>query len=172
MATDVIELFERAEAYLRGHFLLTSGRHSDVYFEKFMLLQHPGIVSELCGRLAAPFKGKKIATVVGPALGGLIYLAGPWAPFAACLVASPLVAAAMLAIRARTAREGDLEGSAMTRVIRSPAVISATVGGPMYFRGSGAAALCACAVSATAGSTPRTIAFRRRNSVNMGMSGG
>ena len=44
----------------------------------------------------------QIATVVGPALGGLIYLAGPCAPFAACLVASPLVATAMLSIRTRT----------------------------------------------------------------------
>jgi MFS family permease len=43
----------------------------------------------------------QIAMVVGPALGGLIYLAGPWAPFAACLVVSPLVALAMLAIRVR-----------------------------------------------------------------------
>jgi MFS family permease len=53
----------------------------------------------------------QIATVVGPALGGLIYLAGAWAPFAACLVASPLVAAAMLAIRVRPRGEsqsGDL----------------------------------------------------------------
>jgi MFS family permease len=46
----------------------------------------------------------QIATVVGPALGGLIYLAGPWAPFAACLLASPLVAAAMLSIRTRSVR--------------------------------------------------------------------
>jgi orotate phosphoribosyltransferase len=72
MTHDIIEMFERAGAYLRGHFLLTSGRHSDVYFEKFKLLQHPDIVSELCRRLAAPFRAKGIATVVGPTLGGIV----------------------------------------------------------------------------------------------------
>jgi len=59
----------------------------------------------------------QIATVLGPALGGLIYLAGAWAPFAACLVASPLVATAMLSIRARRqhdAPQGD--ANALERV--------------------------------------------------------
>jgi orotate phosphoribosyltransferase len=72
MTNDIIRVFERAGAYLHGHFLLTSGRHSDVYFEKFILLQHPDIVSDLCGRLAAPFKGKGITAVVGPTLGGIV----------------------------------------------------------------------------------------------------
>jgi orotate phosphoribosyltransferase len=72
MTNDIIAMFERAGAYLRGHFLLTSGRHSDVYFEKFMLLQHPDVVSDLCGRLAAPFQGRGVATVVGPTLGGIV----------------------------------------------------------------------------------------------------
>ena len=43
----------------------------------------------------------QVATVVGPALGGFIYLAGAWAPFAACLVASPLVATCMMLIGPR-----------------------------------------------------------------------
>jgi MFS family permease len=75
----------------------------------------------------------QIATVVGPALGGLIYLAGPWAPFAACLAVSPLVAIAMLSIRVRSASAAAGKGTtAMSRVIaglkylrRQPIVLGA-----------------------------------------------
>jgi MFS family permease len=57
----------------------------------------------------------QIATVLGPALGGLVYLIGPWAPFAACLVVSPLVAIAMLSIGVRI-RGTQSDSSALTRV--------------------------------------------------------
>ena len=43
----------------------------------------------------------RIATVIGPALGGVIYLFGPEATFAACLLQSLAVAGAMIAIRTR-----------------------------------------------------------------------
>ena len=75
----------------------------------------------------------QIATVAGPALGGLIYLAGAWVPFAACLVASPTVAAAMLSIRMRAPKNAAADGSsALGRVAdglrylrRQPAVLGA-----------------------------------------------
>lgn len=58
------------------------------------------------------------ATILGPALGGIAYLAGPWVPFAACLVVSPCVAASMLSIRVRAGREAAEEGStAWSRVV-------------------------------------------------------
>jgi MFS family permease len=73
----------------------------------------------------------QIATVLGPALGGLIYLIGPWAPFGACLVVSPLVAAAMLSIGVRIAGT-QAETSALKRVVaglaylrRQPVVLGA-----------------------------------------------
>jgi orotate phosphoribosyltransferase len=72
MNDDILKLFEQAKAYLRGHFLLTSGRHSEVYFEKFMLLQYPDIMTELCTTLAAPYQDKQVQTVVGPTLGGVV----------------------------------------------------------------------------------------------------
>jgi MFS family permease len=73
------------------------------------------------------------ATVIGPALGGLIYLAGPWAPFAACMVVSPLVATAMLSIRQpRVGAGAKEEASALSRVFaglkylrRQPVVLGA-----------------------------------------------
>ena len=72
MSSEILAMFEEAGAYLNGHFLLTSGRHSDVYFEKFMLLQHPKILGEVSKRLLEPFHSQQVATVIGPTLGGAI----------------------------------------------------------------------------------------------------
>ncbi len=69
---DVIETFERDGAILKGHFLLTSGRHSDVYFEKFQVLQHPDDVQALCSELAERFKGESVELVIGPTTGGVL----------------------------------------------------------------------------------------------------
>jgi orotate phosphoribosyltransferase len=72
MPDPIIAMFERAGAYLRGHFLLTSGRHSDVYFEKFALLAHPEVLEPLLKQVADRHRNDRIATVVGPTLGGAI----------------------------------------------------------------------------------------------------
>jgi orotate phosphoribosyltransferase len=68
----VMEIFERSNALLKGHFLLSSGRHSDVYFEKFQVLQYPQYVEILCSMLAQRFGKEKIDLVVGPTTGGII----------------------------------------------------------------------------------------------------
>lgn len=75
----------------------------------------------------------RIATVLGPALGGLIYLLGPQATFVSCLVQSLLVAAAMIALRTRVAPAVAQAGStALTRALdglrylrRQPVVLGA-----------------------------------------------
>ncbi|MBL8059877.1 MAG: orotate phosphoribosyltransferase [Chthonomonas sp.] len=66
------DLLESSGAILRGHFLLTSGRHSDVYFEKFRVLERPEVLSALCAEIAAHFAGKGITLVAGPTTGGII----------------------------------------------------------------------------------------------------
>ncbi len=68
---DLEALLIEAGAILRGHFVLTSGRHSDVYFEKFRILEHPPALSALCARIANEFTGK-IDLVAGPTTGGII----------------------------------------------------------------------------------------------------
>lgn len=58
-----------------GHFLLTSGRHSPFYFEKFRILEKPLITSVLCGRIAEMIQStvkENIDLVCGPATGGMI----------------------------------------------------------------------------------------------------
>lgn len=57
---------------MRGHFLLTSGRHSDVYVEKFRVLEQPAVLSRLCSEIAATFAGQAIDVVAGPTTGGII----------------------------------------------------------------------------------------------------
>lgn len=68
----IAELLESSGAILRGHFLLTSGRHSDVYFEKFRILERPEVLTALCAEIADNFRGHGISLVAGPTTGGII----------------------------------------------------------------------------------------------------
>ena len=69
---EIIQLFKDSHALLTGHFKLTSGRHSDVYYEKFTLLKQPSICTRLCEQMASLLKGSGVETVVGPTTGGII----------------------------------------------------------------------------------------------------
>jgi orotate phosphoribosyltransferase len=71
-SSEVLKLFEESGALLKGHFKLTSGRHSDVYYEKFALLKNPAICTKICMELATHFEKENVQTVVGPTLGGVI----------------------------------------------------------------------------------------------------
>jgi len=69
---DVIKIFKRTEALLEGHFLLTSGRHSNQYFQCAKVLQYPEYTSQICALIANHFKDHEIDTVIAPAMGGMI----------------------------------------------------------------------------------------------------
>jgi orotate phosphoribosyltransferase len=68
----VAELLKESGALLEGHFLLTSGRHSQFYVEKFRLLEQPRVTSQLCGEIARRFANDGIECVIGPVTGGII----------------------------------------------------------------------------------------------------
>lgn len=72
MHVDLGPMLERSGAILKGHFLLTSGRHSDTYVEKFRILEQPGILSTVCTEIADTFRFKGIDVVAGPTTGGII----------------------------------------------------------------------------------------------------
>jgi MFS family permease len=59
----------------------------------------------------------RVATIVGPALGGLIYLLGPGAAFAACLLQSLLVSVSMISIRTLVAPAIDKGSTGIQRAI-------------------------------------------------------
>ena len=70
--TSARELLESAGAVLRGHFLLSSGLHSDTYVEKFELIQHPDVAVPLCAQIADRYRDASVRTVAGPTTGGAI----------------------------------------------------------------------------------------------------
>lgn len=68
----ILKIFEETGVLLEGHFLLTSGRHSDRYLQCARVLQYPRYAEELCAELAGKFKAQDIDVCVGPAMGGII----------------------------------------------------------------------------------------------------
>jgi orotate phosphoribosyltransferase len=72
MTTNHLEgLLTERRALMRGHFQLASGRHADLYIEKFRILQWPDLTGEMCGMMAEAFRGKA-NLVAGPTTGGVI----------------------------------------------------------------------------------------------------
>lgn len=72
MTNEVLNLLEQAEGVLHGHFCLTSGLHSDIYFQCAKLYQYPEITSELGKRLAEKLSDIEFDTIVAPAIGAVI----------------------------------------------------------------------------------------------------
>ena len=71
--TDVVEILRNIGAVITdSHFVLTSGRHSDLYINKDALYPHTESTSEVGKLFAAKFDEQNIEVVVGPALGGII----------------------------------------------------------------------------------------------------
>jgi orotate phosphoribosyltransferase len=69
---EIMKIFEESNALLRGHFRLTSGRHSDVYFQCAKVLQYPKYNEQLCSIIAEKFRDADFDTVISPAIGGLV----------------------------------------------------------------------------------------------------
>ena len=72
MTENVEEIFRKSGAVLEGHFLLASGLHSPVYWEKFQVLQYPEYTEQLCRLIADHFRDRDIQVVAGPTTGGII----------------------------------------------------------------------------------------------------
>ena len=69
--TRAMEIFAETGALLEGHFILTSGRHSDKYMQCAKVFQHPDKAGELCSALAELFRDADIDLVIGPAVGAV-----------------------------------------------------------------------------------------------------
>ncbi|MFH1368540.1 MAG: orotate phosphoribosyltransferase [Elusimicrobiota bacterium] len=71
---QIKQLFEQHKALLSGHFLLSSGLHSDTYFQSALILQHPNEAEKLASALAGKILKDipEIDVVVSPAMGGII----------------------------------------------------------------------------------------------------
>ena len=69
---EILQVFRDCSALLEGHFVLSSGLHSNRYIQCALVLQHPRIAEQLCADLAAKLRPLGASAVAAPALGGVI----------------------------------------------------------------------------------------------------
>lgn len=69
---QMLTIFKESGALLEGHFQLTSGLHSNQYFQCAKVLQYPRYCELLCKGIAEHFAGMNVDVVVAPALGGIV----------------------------------------------------------------------------------------------------
>ena len=69
---EVLPRMREIGALLEGHFQLSSGRHSNRYFQCARVLQFPGLAKELGRLLAEQFNELEIDFVLSPAVGGIV----------------------------------------------------------------------------------------------------
>lgn len=72
MSDRVLEILGEVGALLQGHFLLTSGKHSNRYCQCAKLLMHPDKSEEVLKVVTEKVKNIDFDIVVGPAMGGII----------------------------------------------------------------------------------------------------
>jgi orotate phosphoribosyltransferase len=70
--SELMELMERKGAVLKGHFLLSSGRHSDTFVQKFRLFEDPRATKVAGEMLAAKFPDG-FDIVAAPAIGAVVF---------------------------------------------------------------------------------------------------
>jgi len=69
---STLDMFKSTGALLEGHFRLTSGRHSNTYFQCAKVLQYPEHLSTVCSLIAGHFRDFTVETVISPAIGGIV----------------------------------------------------------------------------------------------------
>jgi orotate phosphoribosyltransferase len=68
---ELLELFKKSEAVLEGHFLLSSGKHSQKYVQCEKLMQYPDRAQKVVAEVADKVRELGIDVIVGPAMGGI-----------------------------------------------------------------------------------------------------
>ncbi|HET7481717.1 MAG TPA: orotate phosphoribosyltransferase [Actinomycetota bacterium] len=69
--SEIVEVLERRGAVMHGHFLLSSGRHSDLFVQKFRVLEDPRLAQSLGEAIASSFDND-FDVVVAPAVGAVV----------------------------------------------------------------------------------------------------
>lgn len=69
---EIVDLFRKTGALLQGHFILRSGLHSRQFFQCALLLQDAAVAAQVCGLLAEKLGQYPAATIISPAVGGII----------------------------------------------------------------------------------------------------
>ena len=69
---DVIQVLKDCDALLEGHFLLSSGKHSNRYVQCAKVLRFPDQAEKVLSVVVDKIKDLDIDLIVGPAMGGVI----------------------------------------------------------------------------------------------------
>jgi len=69
---DIRKVLEENNVILKGHFLLSSGLHSDTYFEKFRILEKPRLLKELLSEKTQELSRLNPTLCIGPLTGGAL----------------------------------------------------------------------------------------------------
>ena len=71
---ESLKILKETDALLEGHFILSSGLHSEQYVQCAKLLSHPKKAEIICSSLCEKIKEKfsKISMVIAPAIGGIV----------------------------------------------------------------------------------------------------
>ncbi len=69
---QALDCYKKTGAILKGHFKLTSGRHSDTYMQSAKLFIDTKQSETVCKALAEKLAGENAALVVSPAIGGIL----------------------------------------------------------------------------------------------------
>ncbi len=69
---EIRAIFERTGAIINGHFVFTSGLHSETYVNKDAIYPHTTETSTLCYIIAKAFMNDCVQVVIAPAIGGVI----------------------------------------------------------------------------------------------------
>ncbi len=70
--TDLFEELQGRGALQSGHFLLSSGRHSDRFVQKFRILEDPKLLAPLADAIARHFEDCDPTVVLSAAVGGIL----------------------------------------------------------------------------------------------------
>ena len=72
---QVLNEFKKSGALLEGHFILSSGLHSDKFLQKALVFQDAKRTAKLCKALAAKVRAEvktEFTAIISPAVGGIV----------------------------------------------------------------------------------------------------
>jgi orotate phosphoribosyltransferase len=69
---EIRELLVETDVIQEGHFVLSSGRHADIYMQCAKVLQYPEHAATLAAEIVEKWEDETIDVVIGPALGGVV----------------------------------------------------------------------------------------------------
>jgi orotate phosphoribosyltransferase len=104
---EIRDVFDHHGVLQKGHFKLSSGRHSDTYLQCQRVLEHPRVTRSLAGALAQRFADAEVDLVLSPAVGAILIGSALADAFDARFVFAERVDGAMTLRRGQVVHRGE-----------------------------------------------------------------